>query len=46
MFTTLLWDDTVFYVLAVAPADRFPDYRATFQHVVGSIQFMRRSTKW
>jgi len=35
-------DDTIFYVFAVARRDTFPDYHDTFQHVLGSIQFMNR----
>jgi hypothetical protein len=35
-------DDTIFYVFAVAPRDTFADYHDTFQHVLGSIQFMNR----
>ena len=40
MFTTLLRNGTLFYVLAVAPRDRFSDYEGTFRRVVGSIQIM------
>jgi len=42
MFTTLAWDDTIFYVFTVVPRDTFPQYHDTFQHVLGSIQFMNR----
>jgi len=40
MFTTLLCDGALFYVLAVAPRDRVSDYAGTFRRVVGSIQIM------
>ena len=40
MFTTLLRDGTLFYVMAVAPRDRASDYEGTFRRVVGSIQIM------
>jgi len=38
MFTTLLRDGTLFYVLAVAPRDCVSDYAGTFRRVVESIQ--------
>jgi hypothetical protein len=40
MFTTLLRDGTLFYLLAVAPRDCVPDYADTFRRVVGSIAIM------
>lgn len=40
IFTTLLHDGTLFYVLAVAPRDSASDYAATFRRVVGSIQLL------
>ncbi len=40
MFTTLLRDGTLFYVLAVAPRDCASDYAGTFRRVVGSIAIM------
>ena len=40
MFTTLLRDGTLFYVLAVTPRDCVSDYEGTFRRVVGSIQIM------
>jgi hypothetical protein len=40
MFTTLLRDGTLFYVLAVAPRDCVSDYAGTFRRVMGSIQIM------
>jgi hypothetical protein len=40
VFTTLLHDGTLLYVLAVAPRDRASDYAGTFRKVVGSIQIM------
>jgi hypothetical protein len=40
MFTTLLRDGTLFYVLAVAPRDCVSDYQATFKRVIGSIEIM------
>jgi len=41
MFTTLLRDGTLFYVLAVAPRDCVSDYAGTFRRVVESIQIIR-----
>lgn len=40
MFTTLLHDGTMFYVLAVTPSDCAVDYADTFQRVVASIEIM------
>jgi hypothetical protein len=40
MFTTLLCDGTLFYVLAVAPRNHVSDYAGTFRRVVRSIQIM------
>jgi len=40
VFTTLLRDGTLFYVLAVAPRDCESDYKGTFRRVVGSIAIM------
>jgi hypothetical protein len=40
IFTTLLNDDTLFYVLAVTPRDRASDYTGTFQRVVRSIEII------
>jgi hypothetical protein len=40
MFTALLRDGTLFYVLAVAPRDCVSDYEATFRRVIGSIEIM------
>jgi hypothetical protein len=40
IYTTLLADGTLFYLLAVAPRDHAPAYDATFRRVVGSIQIM------
>jgi hypothetical protein len=40
MFTTLLRDDMLFYVLAVAPRDCVADYEATFRQVIRSIKIM------
>jgi hypothetical protein len=40
MFTTLLRDGTLFYLLAVAPRDCAPDYQGTFRRIVASIQIM------
>jgi hypothetical protein len=42
MFTTLLRDGTMFYVLAVAPVDCVSDYEDTFRRVVESIEIMDR----
>jgi hypothetical protein len=40
IFTTLLRDGTLFYVLAVAPRDCASDYADTFRRVIESIQIM------
>jgi hypothetical protein len=40
MFTTLLRDGTLFYVLAVSPRNCVSDYAGTFRRVVESIQIM------
>jgi hypothetical protein len=40
MFTTLLRDGTLFYVLTVAPRDCAADYAGTFRRVVRSIRIM------
>ena len=40
IFTTLLRDGTLFYVLAVAPRDCVLDYEATFRRIIGSIEIM------
>jgi len=40
MFTTLLRDGTLFYVVAVAPRNCVSDYEATFRRIIGSIQIM------
>jgi hypothetical protein len=40
VFTTLLRDGTLFYVLAVTPRDCVVDYARTFRRVVGSIEIM------
>ena len=40
MFTTLLRDGTLFYVLAVAPRDCVSDYAGTFRRVVRSIRLV------
>ena len=40
VFTTLLRDGTLFYVLAVTPRDCVVDYASTFRRVVGSIEIM------
>jgi hypothetical protein len=40
VFTTLLHDNTLFYVLAVVPRDRVSDYEDTFRRIVGSIHIM------
>ena len=40
VFTTLLRDGTLFYLLAVAPRDGASDYHGTFQRIAGSIQIM------
>lgn len=40
MFTTLLRDGTLFYVIAIAPRDRARDYARTFRRIVGSIELL------
>ena len=40
IYTTLLADGTLFYVLAVVPRDHVSAYDPTFRRVVGSIQIM------
>ena len=40
VFTTLMRDGSVFYMIGVAPSDSFPDYQNVFQRIVGSIQLM------
>ena len=40
VFTTLLRDGTLLYVLAVTPRDRASDYADTFRRVLGSIEIM------
>jgi Zn-dependent protease with chaperone function len=41
VFTMLLDDGNLFYVVGVAPSDRFADYEGTFRKVVGSIEIAR-----
>jgi hypothetical protein len=40
VFTILMRDGNLFYVLGVAPRERASDYQRTFSRVVGSIQLM------
>jgi len=40
VFTILLRDGSLFYVLGVAPRDRASDYQKTFRRVVGSIRII------
>jgi hypothetical protein len=40
VFTTLLGDETLFYVLAVVPRDTAATYARTFRQVVESIEIM------
>jgi hypothetical protein len=40
VFTTLLSDDALFYVQAVAPRQRASDYAGTFRRIVESIEIM------
>jgi hypothetical protein len=40
IFTTLLRDGTLFYVLAVTPHNGSSEYTRTFQRILGSIQLM------
>ncbi len=39
VFSALMRDGNLLYVLAVAPSDQFGGYQAAFVHVTGSIQF-------
>ncbi len=41
VYTTLMRDGTLFYVLGVAPREEFNDYDPAFRKVVRSIQFTR-----
>jgi len=41
VYTTLLGDGTLFYVIGVAPSDEFGTYSGTFSKVVRSIQLAR-----
>jgi hypothetical protein len=38
VFTTLLRDRSLFYLIAVAPADSYRDYVSTFDRVVDSLR--------
>jgi hypothetical protein len=40
VFTTLLRDGTLFYVMAISPRNCALDYAGTFRRVVGSIEIM------
>ena len=40
VFTTLMRDGSVFYVIGVAPRESFTEYAKTFQRIVGSLQLM------
>jgi hypothetical protein len=41
LFTTLLSDGTLFYIIGVAPENEFSAYQQVFSRIVGSIQFSR-----
>ncbi len=41
LYTTLLDDGTLFYMIGVAPEDEFGDYDRVFNRVAGSLQFAR-----
>ncbi len=41
IYTTLLADGTLFYVIGVSPDDVFTSYEATFRKVIGTIAFAR-----
>ena len=41
LFTTLLSDGTLFYIIGVAPDNEFGAYQQVFSRVAGSIQFSR-----
>jgi hypothetical protein len=40
IFTTLLRNGTLLYLLAVTPRDCVPEYADTFRRVVGSIEIL------
>jgi len=40
VYTTLLRDGSLFYVVGVAPGEQFAAYERTFTRVVGSVQFV------
>jgi hypothetical protein len=41
LFTTLLQDGTLFYLIGVAPDDEFNTYQPVFRKVANSVQFLR-----
>jgi hypothetical protein len=41
VYTALMRDGTLFYILGVAPRDEYGDYDQVFQKIVRSIQFLR-----
>jgi hypothetical protein len=41
LFTTLLSDGTLFYLIGVAPENEFDTYEPVFRRVAGSVQFAR-----
>jgi hypothetical protein len=41
LFTTLLDDNTLFYVIGVAPDNEYNAYQQVFNRVAGSIKFTR-----
>jgi beta-barrel assembly-enhancing protease len=41
LFTTLLQDGTLFYLIGVAPENEFNAYQPVFRKVAGSVQFIR-----
>ncbi len=41
LYTSLLQDGTLFYLIGVAPTNEFSEYQPVFRRVAGSIQFTR-----
>ena len=41
VYTTLLGDGTLFYLLGVAPRAEFSDYETAFRNIAASVQFVR-----
>ncbi len=45
LYTTLLDDATLFYLIGVAPDDEYSAYDPVFNRVAGSLQFVRQQTR-